>query len=163
MAEVSEIEAGGEVRTIKDTTARQGVATNADAIDAINAKIPSNASASNKMATDADLLNKWNKPPSTPRAGIIPAFENKNIYLNNPATATASNDGFLTIHGYTTAGRGNIRLFVNEVIVDLIPLFYNGPMGFTLNAYVKSGDTIDVTYDSESDKVYLSYACQQYM
>lgn len=36
MADVSEIEAGGEVRTIKDTTARQGVATNVAAIAAIN-------------------------------------------------------------------------------------------------------------------------------
>lgn len=35
MAEVSEIEAGGEVRTIKDATARQGVATNANAIEEI--------------------------------------------------------------------------------------------------------------------------------
>lgn len=55
MAEVSEIEAGGEIRTIKDTTARQGVAANADAIDEINKMIPSNASASNQMATQADL------------------------------------------------------------------------------------------------------------
>lgn len=39
MAECSEIEAGGEVRTVKDTTARQGVATNAAAIEAINEKI----------------------------------------------------------------------------------------------------------------------------
>lgn len=35
MAEVSEIEAGGEVRTIKDTTARSGVAANAAAIEEI--------------------------------------------------------------------------------------------------------------------------------
>ena len=47
MAEVSEIEAGGEVRTVKDTTARQGVATNAAAIEALttslNLEIISNA------------------------------------------------------------------------------------------------------------------------
>ena len=36
MAEVSEIEADGEVRTIKDATARSGVAANAAAIEAIN-------------------------------------------------------------------------------------------------------------------------------
>ena len=53
MAEVSEIEAGGEIRTIKDTTARQGVATNANAITTINEKIPTSASASNKMLTEA--------------------------------------------------------------------------------------------------------------
>lgn len=39
MAEVSEIEAGGEVRTIKDATARNGVAANAAAIEEINEKI----------------------------------------------------------------------------------------------------------------------------
>lgn len=61
MAECSEIEAGGEVRTIKDATARNGVAANADAIAAINTKIPANASASNKMATTADLANKQDK------------------------------------------------------------------------------------------------------
>lgn len=55
MAECSEIEAGGEVRTIKDTTARQGVAANATAIEEIVAKIPNTASASNKMATATDV------------------------------------------------------------------------------------------------------------
>lgn len=39
MAECSEIEAGGEVRTIKDATARQGVATNVAAITEINNKV----------------------------------------------------------------------------------------------------------------------------
>lgn len=56
MAEVSEIEAGGEVRTIKDTTARQGVATNATAIEEIVAKIPASASVSNQMATQSDVV-----------------------------------------------------------------------------------------------------------
>lgn len=37
MAECSEIEAGGEVRTIKDATARQGVAANAAAIEELAA------------------------------------------------------------------------------------------------------------------------------
>ena len=39
MAECSEIEAGGEVRTIKDATARQGVAANAAAIEALAASL----------------------------------------------------------------------------------------------------------------------------
>ena len=55
MAEVSEIEAGGEVRTVKDTTARQGVAANTQAIEEINEKIPTAASASNKLLTKDDL------------------------------------------------------------------------------------------------------------
>lgn len=53
MTECSEIEAGGEVRTIKDTTARQGVEANAAAIANVNEKIPTSASASNKMLTEA--------------------------------------------------------------------------------------------------------------
>lgn len=57
MAECSEIEAGGEVRTIKDATARNGVATNAAAIAEIVAKIPASASSSNKMATRLDIPN----------------------------------------------------------------------------------------------------------
>lgn len=61
MAEVSEIEAGGEIRTVKDATAREGVATNAAAIEAIEELIPSTASASNQMTTAADLTNKQDK------------------------------------------------------------------------------------------------------
>lgn len=61
MVECSEIEAGGEVRTIKDATARSGVAANADAIAAINAKIPASASVSNKMTTAKDLAAKQDK------------------------------------------------------------------------------------------------------
>ena len=53
MAECSEIEAGGEVRTVKDATARQGVAENTNAIEEIIEKIPSTASASNQMLTEA--------------------------------------------------------------------------------------------------------------
>ena len=163
MAECSEIEAGGEVRTIKDTTARSGVAANAAAIEEIEAVIPSTASGSNQLTTAADLSKKWDKPPSTPNAEEIPEFHFKNIYLDNPVTAIASNDGFLTIHGYTTTGKGNIRLYVDGEIVDLIPLYYDGPMGFTLNAYVKSGNSIIVTYDRDPGVVYLSFAIQQYM
>lgn len=62
MAECSEIEAGGEVRTVKDATARQGVEANTAAIEEINAMIPANASLSNKMATQLDILKLF---PST--------------------------------------------------------------------------------------------------
>lgn len=55
MAECSEIEAGGEVRTIKDATARNGVAANAAAIEEIEAVIPSNASSSNLLATEDEV------------------------------------------------------------------------------------------------------------
>ena len=49
------IEIDGEGKYIEDTEARQGVSDNADAIAAINAKIPASASAANKMATAADV------------------------------------------------------------------------------------------------------------
>ena len=55
MAECSEIEAGGEVRTIKDATARNGVATNAAAIAEIEKVIPSTASASNLLITQNEV------------------------------------------------------------------------------------------------------------
>ena len=55
MAECSEIEAGGEVRTIKDATARNGVAANAAAIEDIEAVIPSSASSSNLLATEDEV------------------------------------------------------------------------------------------------------------
>lgn len=51
------IEIDGEGKYIEDTDAREGVATNAAAIEEINAKIPSNASSSNKMLTAADRVS----------------------------------------------------------------------------------------------------------
>ena len=74
MTECSEIEAGGEVRTIKDATARQGVATNAAAIDEIKAVIPSSASAANKIATQEDIrpaLDYINETPIQVTANVI--------------------------------------------------------------------------------------------
>lgn len=80
MAECSEIEAGGEVRTIKDATARSGVATNTTAIEEINTKIPSNASASNKMATASDLSSLINLALG---GGLEPPFTTKQLILRN--------------------------------------------------------------------------------
>ena len=75
MAECSEIEAGGEVRTIKDATARSGVAANAAAIEEIVEKIPSNASSSNKLAAQSDLFDLFKTAQITdcnsPFYGII--------------------------------------------------------------------------------------------
>ena len=51
------IEIDGEGKWIEDTDAREMATQNADNITAINAKIPASASASNKMATMADLNN----------------------------------------------------------------------------------------------------------
>lgn len=69
MAEVSEIEAGGEVRTVKDTTARQGVATNSAAIEALttslNLETISNAltvnSALSGISVTDNTVYKFNK------------------------------------------------------------------------------------------------------
>lgn len=78
MAECSEIEAGGEVRTIKDATARSGVTTNAAAIDAINAKIPANASASNKLVATSDISSIINLAMG---GGLEQPFITKQIIL----------------------------------------------------------------------------------
>lgn len=94
MAECSEIEAGGEVRTIKDTTARSGVAANAAAIEEINEKIPAAASASNKLLTKDDL----------PTVGTV--MESANITTNNTTWET---------HTYTfpsNIGAGKWQLYV---------------------------------------------------
>ena len=48
------IEIDGEGKYIEDTEARQGVSDNADAIAAINAKIPASASASNKLLVSGE-------------------------------------------------------------------------------------------------------------
>lgn len=85
MAECSEIEAGGEVRTIKDTTARSGVATNTTAIEEINAKIPSNASSSNKMATASDISNIINLALV---GGLEPPFTAKQLILRSDIKGT---------------------------------------------------------------------------
>ena len=51
------IDIDGEGKWIEDTAAREGVAQNAADIETINSKIPASASASNQMATMADLGN----------------------------------------------------------------------------------------------------------
>lgn len=94
MAEVSEIEAGGEVRTIKDTTARSGVAANTLAITAIQNVIPSDTTADNKLVNASQLSNTrkadkiiWSKkeilleniPPNDYRATTIQPSSNKKI------------------------------------------------------------------------------------
>lgn len=90
MAEVSEIEAGGEVRTIKDTTARQGVATNTAAIEEINEKIPASASASNKMVTLSEIAS-YNEL-SSPESVILPTTAQYDGVLSTGA----ENGGYLS-------------------------------------------------------------------
>lgn len=58
MAECSEIEAGGEVRTIKDATARSGVAANAAAIETINARLNSTTRIARILQNELTVLNK---------------------------------------------------------------------------------------------------------
>lgn len=86
MAEVSEIEAGGEVRTVKDATARQGVAANAAAIEALatslKLEIIKNALTVNPALSGVNFTDnavfKFNK------LGIIDIF----LYSNdNPFTS----------------------------------------------------------------------------
>lgn len=58
MAECSEIEAGGEVRTIKDTTARNGVAENAAAIETIDARLNSTTRIARMLKNELAVVNK---------------------------------------------------------------------------------------------------------
>lgn len=119
MAECSEIEAGGEVRTIKDATARSGVAANAAAIEEIDTKIPTNASSSNKMATAADIVNFLSTTPSSPSQ--LP-FARKDI-LSIPDSKAAAitlydkNQTGISI-GFVVGGGINLYWVVNGQITD---------------------------------------------
>ena len=85
MAECSEIEAGGEVRTIKDATARNGVAANAADIATIKARI----------GDSYTVVSRNNTLPSQQNTTVRVHFNNlpKGKYLpfltisNNNATA----------------------------------------------------------------------------
>ena len=123
MAEVSEIEAGGEVRTIKDATARSGVAANTNAIAGIQEVIPSGTTTNNKLVnasqlSDARKADKiiWslkeivleNIPPSDYRDTIIQPSLNKKIVAigciaSHPFNTWANNlsVGYAVVDGYT--------------------------------------------------------------
>lgn len=61
MANIRGIEVAGETYDIEDTNARQGVETNANDIDNIQAVVPSSASSSNKLATANEVQEVDNK------------------------------------------------------------------------------------------------------
>lgn len=56
MANIHGIEVSGETYDLEDSNARQGVQTNANDIDDIQAVIPSSASSSNKLAPEDSVL-----------------------------------------------------------------------------------------------------------
>lgn len=123
MAECSEIEAGGEVRTIKDTTARSGVAANADDIAAIQNVIPSGTATDNKLVNASQLSDTrkadkiiWsqkeilleNIPPNDYRTITIQPSLNKKIVAIgcisiHPVASWANNllIGNAVVDGYT--------------------------------------------------------------
>lgn len=123
MAECSEIEAGGEVRTIKDATARNGVAENADAINSIQEVIPSGTTTNNKLInasqlSDARKADKiiWsqkeilleNIPPDDYRTTTIQPSSNKKIVAigcvsAHPVSSWGNNllIGNAVVDGYT--------------------------------------------------------------
>lgn len=123
MAECSEIEAGGEVRTIKDTTARNGVAANTDAINSIQEVIPSGTTTNNKLINESQLSDArkadkiiWspkeivleNVPPNDYRTTIIQPSLNKKIVAigcvtSHPFQTWANNlsVGHAVVDGYT--------------------------------------------------------------
>lgn len=123
MAEVSEIEAGGEVRTIKDATARSGVAANAAAINSIQEVIPSGTTTNNKLInasqlSDARKADKiiWsqkeilleNIPTTDYRTITIQPSSNKKIvaigYVSTHPVSSWANDLLIAnaaVDGYT--------------------------------------------------------------
>ena len=147
MAEVSEIEAGGEVRTVKDTTARQGVATNAAAIEEIVTKIPASASASNKMATASDVSeaiptsqtgnpspnvtwSRWGKVVVLTVSGEF--TDGQQIDL--PFTPLAPNSNIL-FWGSTTVGWMDIKV-TKKAIIHIV----SGSSVFGTITYITSDD-----------------------
>lgn len=60
MANIRGIEVSGETYDLEDSNARQGVQTNANDIDNLEAVVPSSASSSNKLATENDIPDVTN-------------------------------------------------------------------------------------------------------
>lgn len=163
MAECSEIEAGGEVRTIKDATARNGVAANAAAIEEINEKIPASASTSNKMVTTLDLSNKMDKPPLSPSALNISAFENKYVYRDTPLSWLSDRQGLIKVH-YANIGGGNtITLSVNGVNVDRAANYGPESDHGTMIGFVYKGQTVTINSDATgNDTLMLNAVIQEF-
>ena len=153
MTEVSEIEAGGEVRTIKDATARQGVAANAAAIEEINTKIPSNASSSNQMATASDLANKMNKPPASPIMVRVSELSGKYVNSGSPLSWQASKQGLIKIHYANINGGYTIYLNINDVEVDGASNLTTESDHGTLIGFVYEGQTVTVSSDASNNKI----------
>ena len=161
MAEVSEIEAGGEVRTIKDTTARQGVAANAAAIDEIEAVIPSTASISNQLTTASDLANKMDKPPLSAGASVITELTGKYPKANSPISWVADRQGFVKIH-YLNSGAGNtIVLNIDGVLADTSGNGSAESDSGLLFSFVRQGQTVTVTSDVNIEKIIILTAVIQ--
>lgn len=57
MANIHGIEVSGQTYDLEDTTARDGVQTNANDIESIDSKIPTSASSSNKLATEESITS----------------------------------------------------------------------------------------------------------
>lgn len=129
MEECSEIEAGGEVRTVKDTTARNGVAANAAAIREINEKIPATASASNQVATKTDVSNAINKLKVRTEHGSFNMWSDgydHTITFNPPFP----DDDNLIISVMRTVSDGwatSVTYFVTQANKDGITVHTNGP------------------------------------
>lgn len=129
MAEVSEIEAGGEVRTIKDTTARQGVTANANAIAEINEKIPTSASASNKMATNNDISNAMNKLIVRTEHGYFDMWSDghEHTVSFNPPFPDDDNLVISVTRSYADNWAGSVSYFITKANKNGITIHTIGP------------------------------------
>ena len=153
MADVSVIDVNGEVRNLKDTQARTDIAANANAIAAINEKIPSNASVANQCVTYSQLKTKWDKPPATAVAGVIPAFQGKYINSGSPLTWKSDRTGLIKIH-YANVGAGyTISLFISNVLVDATPNVSAESDHGTLIGFVNNGEQVTLSSDATNNKI----------
>lgn len=161
MADVSEIEAGGEVRTIKDTTARQGVAANTASIEEIAGKIPTSASASNQMVTASDLASKLSKPSTSPNATVISSFTGQYVNSGSPLSWTADRQGFVKIHYANVGASYSIELKIDNVSVDSASNLSAESDHGTLFSFVFQGQVVTVTSDASNNKIQVLTAVIQ--
>ena len=105
------IEIDGEGKYIEDTDCREMATQNAEVIAAINAKIPASASASNKMATNADItaINNLLKPTT---AQVATMATHSFISFTIPQAATSATLKTLAILGLTNLTNLNITILL---------------------------------------------------
>lgn len=103
MANIHGIEVSGQTYDLKDTTARNGVQTNANDIDGIEGKIPASASSSNKLATKEDIPEVTDTLSTTESKAISSRAVTTRLNDYNTATDMITNDILSAIQSVVNA------------------------------------------------------------